>query len=326
METRKIIAFGKSTRSITLPKKWIDKNKLMKGDTVSLIELSSGRLEVVPSSRKLDAKTKTITIPIQGRPIKEIQREFIAAYIKGYSVIHLAGSHEGKISEIRRRLHELIAVEIMEVAPQRITAKVFFDASIVSLPNIISRVEIITRTILEETSSLLKKNNNLEIAYKELVEKKREVDRQSLFAIRIIVNALTDPVFASTIDADTLKLSFGWHLIEYVEKISDYLLTAAFYMVSTDVMKKLGKKGRDELHTIFSNVGMTFDNSLKSYNKNSPELANKVFDMHSSNDKHIFKYVNKNLILWVPLISHYLRRISSRSRDIAKITINLNTN
>jgi len=325
MDTRKIIAFGKSTFSITLPKKWVVSRKLKKGDTVAVREIPGGRLEIIPFLEEEKQPIKEISIELGERPLKEIQREFIAAYIKGYSVINLIGNHEGKLSELRRRLHELIAVEIMEVTSNRITAKVFFDVSIISLTKIISRIGLITTTILEETQSILKKSKNLGVKYKELIEKKREVDRQSLFAIRIIVNALTDPVFASKIEADPLKLSFIWHLIEYMEKTSDYLLSIAFYLTSTDLLEKLGKRGKEEVYNIFSSVGKTYDTALKSYHKSSVPLANKVFDLHTKNDRKLYNIHYRYLSRWIPVVTGYLRRTSSKSRDIAKITININT-
>jgi len=325
MDLRKIIAFGKSTFSITLPKKWILSNSIKKGDRVSITELPGGKLEISPTLEKEKPEIKKITINIDNRPLKEIQRDFVAAYTTGYSVINLVGDHQGKVSELRRRLHELIAVEIMEVAPKRITANVFFDISTISLPRIISRIELITKTILGETQEILRKTSGTETKYKEIMEKKREVSRQSLFAIRIIVNALTDPVFASKIEADPLKISFTWHLIEYMEKISDYILNIAFYMASTDFLKKLGKKGKEDLYSIFSSIGSTYETALKSYNKNSTPLANETFDMHAKNDRQLYNYISRNPQLWVPLITNHLRRISSKSRDIARITINVNT-
>ena len=325
MDTRKIIAFGKSTFSITLPKKWVLENKLKKGDTVSVTPIPMGRLEISPSSRQSGEQVKRISINIENRPLKEIQREFIAAYTKGYSIIDFIGNHEGKVSELRRRLHELIAVEIMEVAPQRITANVFFDVSTISLQSMINRIELITKTIIEETQNLFTASGKLELRYRELMEKKREVDRQSLFAIRIIVTALTDPVFASRIGSDPLRLSYTWHLIENMEKVSDYILTVGFYLTSTDFLQKLGKKGKDEFSSIFSLVGDTYALSLKSYNKSSVPLANSVFDYHTKNDSKLMVSSSKYNSKWVPVIIGYLRRTSSKSRDIARITINMNT-
>lgn len=325
METRKIIAFGDSTFSITLPKKWVVKHKLKKGDTVAVKESALGGLEVFPGTRKGEPEVKKITIRIDDRPLREVQREFIAAYIKGYSVIDLIGDHQGKVSELRRRLHELIGVEIMEVAHDRITTNVFFDVSAVSLEKIIARIALITKTIFDETILLIKKKKNLDLLYRELVEKKREVDRQSLFAIRIIVNALTEPSFAAKMDTDPLDVSFIWHLIEYMEKTSDYLLGVGFYISSTDFLSSLDKPNVAELTRLFSQVADTYSLSLKSYTKQSIPSANRVFASHTRNDRALYKFLYKNRSRWMPVVTGYLRRVSSKSRDIAKITINVHT-
>jgi len=325
MDVRKIIAFGQSTFCMTLPKQWVLANKLKKGDTVTVQKLSMGRLEITPRSRKERAREKPIAISIDNRPIKEVEREFIAAYIKGYTIIHLTGDHRGKVTELRRRLHELIGVEIMDVTSDRITVHVFSDVSTFSLSKIISRIENMTRNILDDTQHFVKKFSDIEPKYKELTEKKREVNRQSLFAIRIVVNSLQDPVFAAQIESDPVRLSFVWHLVEYMEKISDYLLSIAFFMSTTTVLESIGKKGRDDLYKLFSRVRENYENALRSYDKGSVHLANDVFDQHRKNTVLLDRYRSQNLKIWVPSLIGYLRRISSKSRDIAKITININT-
>lgn len=323
MHVRKLIAFGKSTFSITLPKKWVVKNSLKKGDTLFLKEMSMGRLEISPLSRE-EQPISSISLKIDGKPLKEIQREFIAAYINGYSVINLIGNHEGKVSDIRRKLHELIAVEVMEVSSNRITANVFFDISTISLSNIISRIGVITKTIFDDMQSMVDNEKKSSLRYKELIQKKHEIDRQSLFATRIIVAALKDPIFGAKIDADPLKLSFIWHLIEHMEKISDFLVTTAFYITSTDVLKKLQKKGKEDLVHILILLSKNYDNAIHSYNKNNISLANHVFDSHFNTEKFINSFLAKYLSRWIPAIAGYLRRVSSKTREISRVTIYLN--
>ncbi|MBI4021059.1 MAG: phosphate uptake regulator PhoU [Candidatus Aenigmarchaeota archaeon] len=328
MDARKIIALGESTFSITLPKRWVVANKLRKGDSVLVRELPLGKLEISPGTREEKPAAKTINIPVDNRPLKEVEREFIAAYIKGYSIINLIGSHEGKIAELRRRLHELIAVEIMEVTKDRITANVFTDISTISLPRILSRIENITMNILQDTAAVVRKKGDRDLMYRELAEKKREVDRQSLFAIRVIVQALTDPVFAGQvqgIQVDPLALSFVWHLIEYMEKTSDYVLNIAFFLTATDSLEKLGPRGREELVPLFAAVGQAYTAALRSYNTKSVPLANEVFELHKKNDRQLYNFLVRYQKHWVPLITGYLRRTSSKARDIAKVTINVNT-
>ncbi|MBI4181363.1 MAG: hypothetical protein HY520_00145 [Candidatus Aenigmarchaeota archaeon] len=321
---RKLIALGDSTFAITIPKRWVLAQRLGKGDTVAVQEFP-GRLEIAPAAPEGPPPPKLVVIPLGSKPIKEVEREFVAAYLKGCNLIELVGPHEGKVSEIRRRLHNLIAVEVMEVAAQKITAHVFSDLSTVSLPKIISRIEVISRTIFEDTQGFLKGEGNQELRYKEIMEKKLEVDRQSLFAIRIIIQALSDPAFASKVEADPLRLSMAWHLVETMEKISDYLLSVAFDMASTDVLTTLKKAAKDELFRIFQDVKDNYELALKSYNTNDVALANEVFEAHTRNGRKLYHFLYSNLSLWLPTITGYLRRASSRTRDIARLTINLNT-
>ena len=63
METRKVLEMGGGTMLISLPKAWAKKNKLARGSSVFVEEISSRRLMVRPiSNEETDVKTVIIEI------------------------------------------------------------------------------------------------------------------------------------------------------------------------------------------------------------------------------------------------------------------------
>ena len=82
MEYRKIQVTGDSTYIISLPKTWVKKNKLDKGDVLSVVEKGD---EVV--LRLKDEKEKEFEVKIQTSDAEFLSRLLITKYIQGYDTI-----------------------------------------------------------------------------------------------------------------------------------------------------------------------------------------------------------------------------------------------
>src|SRR3989344_1900199 len=84
MELRKLIGFGKATFSITLPKKWVKENALVKGDLILIQEKSPEKLEISPKLTEQPELIKEATLNMNEKNLKELERELITAYINDY--------------------------------------------------------------------------------------------------------------------------------------------------------------------------------------------------------------------------------------------------
>ena len=89
MEYRKLISFGKSSFVISLPKAWINKHKLSKGNLLYLQE-SETDLIISPKEHE-EVEEREITINVDGKDIFFITREINAAYIENNRRIILKG-------------------------------------------------------------------------------------------------------------------------------------------------------------------------------------------------------------------------------------------
>ena len=89
MEYRKLIAFGKSSYVISLPKAWIRQQKMKKGDLIYLEERENSLL--LSSKIQGSPEPKKITISVDNKKIPQIRREVNAAYIENYREIALVG-------------------------------------------------------------------------------------------------------------------------------------------------------------------------------------------------------------------------------------------
>ena len=160
MHTRRLVKAGQASHTISLPKEWLDKNNLKKGDTVYIKEKSDRELIVTPEGKEIVSKSKDIVINTSNKALDIIQREITAAYINNYNSITIVGRDlDEKSKDVRRMLHDFVALEIAEQTSDKIIAKDLLNWKEISIDKTIRRMDIIIRSIFEDTIKSLKGKN-----------------------------------------------------------------------------------------------------------------------------------------------------------------------
>lgn len=182
MEYRKLISFGKSSFVISLPKAWVNQNKLKKGDLVYLDE-SGNNLILAKSETKKDDEDKTKVINVDGKDINLITREVNSAYITNYRTIILKGKEiKDRVKELQSIFQSLIALEIMEQSSNSIIAKDFLNMEQVSIEELIRKMDIITRTMIKESTVSIFEDN-----YENINERDKDVNRLYFLVYRAVL-------------------------------------------------------------------------------------------------------------------------------------------
>src|SRR5688572_19554480 len=118
MELRKIQVTGGSTHVVSLPKKWVDRNRLGCSDTVAIHEEPDGSLLVVPHGEARMPRRQTAVKLAEGTSEAEVVRRLVGAYIAGADEIALTtvgGRMEPKVRQKAREVaRALVGVEIVE--------------------------------------------------------------------------------------------------------------------------------------------------------------------------------------------------------------------
>src|SRR3989338_2184617 len=150
MDFRKLIGFGKNSFVISLPKAWVQKNKLKKGDPI-YIEENDGDIRLYPSSME-EGDAKETTIDVDGKSIKEIKRELVPAYINNFTTITLTGKElKKRAKQIRNIIQDLVALEIIEETSEKVIAKSFLNVKDLSIKDLIRKMDIITRAMISDS-------------------------------------------------------------------------------------------------------------------------------------------------------------------------------
>jgi len=233
MEARKIIGFGNSSFVISLPKSWIARNKLKKGDTVYLDEKVDDL--VVASSEYPKKEEKEVVINIEGKNFDEIRREISNAYIHNNHTIILIGKNIEKISQQIREdiVHNIMALEIVEQTSNKIITKDFLDMDQINIKDLIRQIDIIIRSIMMDSKDVLNKD-----IYDNIMERDKNINRLSFLAFRSIKYLLENPAVAKKQKFDYPFLMNYWLVIVYLEEIADELKRFIRLFIHSKLKKK----------------------------------------------------------------------------------------
>ena len=114
-ESRKLQQTGGSTLIVSLPKKWINKNKLEAGSEVRLRKQPDGTINIDPG--KSDTNKKTSIVHCNDEESQHLFRDLIGVYLAGGTEIKVLGTPRLTVKErktIRKFSASVIGFEIIE--------------------------------------------------------------------------------------------------------------------------------------------------------------------------------------------------------------------
>ncbi len=314
MEFRKLISFGNSSFVVSLPKSWVEKNKLVKGDMI-YIEEKNDELALYTNNKTIDEAQKEITIDVSNKKADSINREIVYAYINNYDIIHVVGNDlRAKMSEIRNFLHRLVALEIMEQTQDKLVAKTFLNINDISMNEIVRRADVIIRAKMSEFESKLKSERyNLEFDEKDLDV---DVTRLYFLLLRVARNGLSDARVLKILNATPLQLSNYIVLMDNLQRIADHNKKIGRLMDGLQPKQLAG-----EVAQIYSHVFEHYVGAMRAFfsrnRKLADEVANKIKIAQAEYDQSMHKYSKPGLAN----IFEKLKNMERQIHGIVKIVL-----
>ena len=311
MEYRKLISFGKSSYVVSLPKPWIGQNKLKKGDLIYMEE-NGQNLMLSKSTVKDGEEEKTKVINIDGKSFPLIMREVNSGYIQNYRSIILKGKEiKDKVKEIQQIFQNLIALEVMEQTSDSVVAKDFLNMDQVSIEELIRKMDIIARTMLNETISSISKDN-----YGNINERDKDVNRLYFLLYRAVLynlehlsNAMKKYKLGP---ADLLNKHFiGF----YIEGIADEARRTARFIRQV----KGGAKDKATLISFLGKVEQHYINTMKAYYDKDVEYALKQSDSKALLNKELDVIDSKSQDLNFVTATSRIRRLISYVHSLGRL-------
>ncbi len=330
MEHRKIMALGKSSKAVTLPKEWLEENNLEKGDFVIMHMTSNGSLTLQPYTAEIE-EIKKITLRIKADETpNSIKRRIIGSFLDGSSLINLnsenifTGEQQIAIRDISRRLYMMV----INSASSKIQLETIIDESRASVHSCIDRMHMITFAMLQDIIEAMSEGN-LDRA-KSVVSLEEDVDQLMYLVLRIIRNAAQNNRLATQLDLEPLDCLDFQTLVQLIERIADNVTNIAeSFIVMTQNDITLPEKLKNILLEAASLALRSYEESVQCFLHKDIEPTNIIINRQDEIKRLYLKLTpmpfqneyKSSQITQIINIRENIMKISSLSADIAELTI-----
>ena len=278
-EFRKLMAFGNSSYVVSVPKAWVEKNRLKKGDVLVVDE----RPNELTFSSKDPSERRQIneaTINAAGKSVREIKTEVTSLYINNFDVITVMDAG-ASAKEIKQEFHNLVGMEIIEETTTKMVAKDLLDVQEVSMSNITRRVDIIIRSMLEDAGSF--SGAEADSVY----ERDKEVNRLTLLGFRTARAAADNPRLLRLFGTTYWNIMVSKQVLAHLERFGDQLKRLLrFSKENGKEMQKL----RD-LKPLYDSIAKHYEAVMKIYYNRDKTQAFKT----ETNSKSLLKECDRLL-------------------------------
>jgi phosphate uptake regulator len=312
MDIRKIVKAGIASYTVSLPKHWIEKNKLAKGDSLYILEKSSNELMVSTEVKEKPKELHEITIVTDNKELGTIRREITAAYLNNYNTIIILGKDlESKAMEIRRFLHDFVALEIEEQTAGKISAKDLLDLKEISIEKTIRRIDMIIRSMIQDSiKSIEDPNLGDSIFYRDY-----DINRFYFLLLRLLKSALQDPLTALSFKLSNVQALQYWNLVAALEELGDSVKNLS------PLFKSLTQNEQKSAIELYSIIQEDYLDALKAYYNKDKILADKVIFNRDALVAAGKNYLQKNNKVQNAEILNLLQEIISHINSIARLVL-----
>lgn len=267
MDQRKLIKLGNSSFAIALPKQWVDKAGLKKGDNIFITPNSNGELIIQPKYQKLNGE-KEINLNLEGKKEKDISRELVAAYVNGNNLIRIKVDLKN-IDYTKETLKDFPSIEVMEQKDNTIVAKDLLDINTISISSILRRLDNTIRSMIEDLEPCMSKGYATTKQYNEIFKADKDVNRFYFLLWKIMLLGLENPSVVNTLQTDYSSLVNIWGVGVNLERTGDNVKRIARLLSKN----KFSEKNIEKLFELYKEVKQDYTNILNCFHRKDKQEA-----------------------------------------------------
>jgi|GEM_PF-809895 len=308
---RKVIKFGNSSFVISLPKEWINKHNITKGNTLYFQETEKSDLHLSVKDTEEKEKQKIVHLNIDGMSSKEIELEIIATYVKDFSRIIFTGDEvANRYQEIRDLLQSLVAVEVIEQTRDRIIAKDFLSMDKVQLDDLRKRLDIVVKSMIVDSRLGMGKEN-----YENVNNRDKDANKFSYVILRVIRRGMEKPSIRRSMGSALLELVHEQQTVLTMENIADM----AKRISREDARSTLSKQEIESLNRIHDMLLENYQDAIKAYRTKNYALACKSFSQNKKTQIACDALKGKLKTKSTEKIMHLLREMSNKMASLSEV-------
>jgi len=333
-EQRKLQVTGGSTYILSLPKEWVTRNQLKKGSLMVLCEEDDGSLSITSSKLEKQEKKDEAFIRVSSNDNPDaVMRKAISAYLVGYNILHIRAQGQQPLAVgLRNYLKNfarnyLVGTEIVTDSPTDLTLQILLNYSELSVESALRRMSIIATSMHREAVGCLV---NLDYsAAKAVVETDREVNRFSLYIVRLLKLAVSNIRIDKEIGLNNPRECLGYRLIaKAVERTADHATKIAENVlflkdpINSELLERTIKLSSLAISMFESAVEALFRHD---YNL-AESVIEKLAQIHKMEKDAVLSSHNVQIgqIPNLRLLIESIRRTAEYASDISEVVLNLN--
>lgn len=230
---------GKSGSSflIILPKDWVVRHKLSKGDPVVVAEREDGCLIVDPRLPK-PGETRSTTTQIEFN----LRWEITSRYLLGFDEIRIVSDSpitNIQRDELKKVIKRFVALEVTEEDDHQIVLRCLIDPATLPVNTAMRRMNLITSRMIDD--SLRVYIEGAVEGAREVIQRDEEVDRLFFLIVRQLRSAIQYPRMSEMMSLAPVEALDFRLAAQYIERIADLAVDIA-QRVENPIDKKIVQK------------------------------------------------------------------------------------
>ena len=271
---------------VSLPKEWVDANKL---DKSSQVELETGQDSISISANRETRPTKELVISYPLPKEENIVADITGAYLLGYDVIQINSKSiiPGEDREkIRNSMRRLVGMEIIEEDASHINMQFLLDATTLSPEKILKRMSSIALGMYDEVSLGLISDDksNLQTISKRDVE----VNRQYFLLVRLIRSTLVDKRLANAFNLENIDVLDYRVAANLLENAGDSIVELSNLIYTSSLSKEYLKK----IFAVVKDFNKFAEKSIDAFTTPNRLLAIEAISLHKQFEDKILNLKN----------------------------------
>jgi len=311
MSYRKIIGFGDSSFVVSLPKEWVVKNGLKKGDNVLLDGSEGNIIKISPIFVKQNGGSGGIKINFED-DIKKLKSEILYAYVNSFNPITIVGKDiNNKINSINDVVKNFMYLEIVDhVSTDKIVLNTSINLDDISVYDILRRIDRTVISMVEDVKDYLSgKTIKISLGFN---HKEENINKLCNLVFKILKLGF-NPGNRTLLKISINDIFYYWELALFLEKTANQLKRIPRYPKPPI---------SPELLTILDKVFAQYQDAMKSNFTKDHQLAISVFATKKSVYDKIDQLSSK-LPRDATVIAHKMGMINTFSGNIAMAFLRL---
>ena len=267
---------------VSLPKEWIDANKLGKSAQVE-IETTQNNLSI-RTQQKRPSKEIEISYPLPKG--ESIVPNITGAYLLGYDIIKIIAKSPISVTDresVRASMRRLVGMEIVDEDATNISVQFLLDETSVNPQKILKRMSSIALGMFSDVVLSLKSGDqtNLET----VANRDAEINRQYFLLVRLIRSTIMDSRLAMIFNLENIDILDYRIAANTLEIAGDTVVE-----LSQSLMKSnLSKVEQKRIHDFAKDMEEIQTKSIESFISNNRTLAINAITLQKNNSEKISK-------------------------------------